>query len=553
VSHEANFAAQGVTTPSAPASQATLGNTNAQKIAPASTAPPAAPHPFDLRLATGVLGVLIAAIMSGINGRVGAMALMDIRGALSLGMDEASWLTSVYSACELAAMPVSAWFAVTFSFRRYLTGIILSVVAIGLVLPHISNLPILIGLRGLQGFLAGLVIPLLMAAALRFLPLPLRLYGLSLYALTATFSPNLAFWLTSLWTDQLHDVRLVYLQIVPLGVIAVAAVAWGIPQDPVRLERFRDLNVFGLLTGVPGLIMLGIALTQGERLDWFNSRLICAFFMVGIPLIIAFLISEWYHDIPFMRLQVLHRRNLGLGFTVFLMLLVVMLSGSLLPADYLIARWNFRPEQLVIIGSVLALPQLILGPAVSWLLYRQWVDARKVFAAGLALQALACFIGSGLTPEWMAKDFLLVQALQAIGQPMAVVALLFLATSVAQPMEGPFVSGIVNTIRAFGTMLGGVLIGRFLVSREHFHSHGLADHAGNVREHTDFMLSQLASGEAASTHALHRLAEILEQQSLVLAISDAYLVLGVLALLTIPPVLMLQYIRPPALTTDAKT
>src|SRR3546814_8865456 len=56
--------------------------------------------------------LLIAAMMAGLNNRVGALALADVRGALGFGLDDASWLTTVYSAGEVIAMPFSAWFAI---------------------------------------------------------------------------------------------------------------------------------------------------------------------------------------------------------------------------------------------------------------------------------------------------------------------------------------------------------------------------------------------------------------------------------------------------------
>ena len=88
------------------------------------------------------------------------------------------------------------------------------------------------------------------------------------------------------------------------------------------------------------------------------------------------------------------------------------------------------------IGLIVALPQLVLGSAVALLLYQKWVDARVVFASGLALIALACFSGMQLTADWNRDQFVVAQTLQAFGQPMAVVSMLFLVTSVVQPHEG---------------------------------------------------------------------------------------------------------------------
>ncbi|MFZ4875682.1 MFS transporter [Janthinobacterium sp. Mn2066] len=506
------------------------------------TAPPVAPaplaHPFGPRILTGVVGVFVAAMMSGLNSRIGGLAFNDIRAAFGMGIDDGSWITSLYGAFELAAMPFSAWFAITFSFRRYHLSVVAIFAVLGLLTPLAPNVAVLLVLRCLQGFFGGLLIPVLMAAALRFFPLPLRLYGLALYAMTATFAPNVATWLSATWTDTVGNWHLLFWQTVPMAAFSLAAVAWGIPQDPVRLERFRQINLTGLVTGLAGLVLLGVALSQGERLDWFNSPLLCWLGASSLILVAIFLLSEWFHPLPFIKLQLLSRRNLGLGFSIFVGLLVVLLSGSLLPADYLGHAWHHRTPQLAIIGLQVGLPQFLAGPAVSYLLYQPWMDARRMFAGGLLLIATACWYGAQLTPEWMATDFVLAQALHAIGQPMAVISLLFLATSVVQPMEGPQVSGIVNGLRALGTLLGSALVGRLLTVREATHANVLLDQAANMRR----------SADVALPGAFAEIAHRVSHQAFVLSIADAYLVLGALALLLIPLVLSLEYIAPPVIT-----
>jgi len=515
--------------PAAPASAAPV------PAAPAAPPAPPAAHPFGLRLFTGVVGVFVAAMMSGLNSRIGGLALTDIRTVFGLGVDDGSWITSLYGAFELAAMPFSAWFAVTFSFRRYHLGVVAVFALLSLLTPFAPSVGVLLVMRCVQGFFGGLLIPVLMAAALRFFPLPIRLYGLALYAMTATFAPNVATWLSATWTDALGNTNLLFWQTLPLAALSLGAVAWGIPQDPVRLERFKQINWLGLVTGIAALVMIGVALSQGERLDWFNDILICWLLGGGIGLLAVFLLSEWFHPLPFMKLQLLGRRNLGLGFTVFVGLLVVFLSGSLLPADYLGHAWHFRTPYLAAIGLEVGLPQFVIGPFVSWLLYKKWIDARYVFATGLILIAGSCLAGAQVTPDWMAGEFLFPQALQAVGQPMAVISLLFLATSVVQPMEGPQVSGIVNALRAFGTMFGSAVMGRLLEVRSALHANVLLDQAANARR----------LGEAV---ALPEVAHRVSHQAFVLAIADGYLVLGALALVLVPLVLSLQYIPPPMLT-----
>jgi len=152
-----------------------------QHVAP-SQPTPAAPHPFDGRILMGVLGVFAAAMMSGLNSRIGGLSLVDVKTAFGVGSDEGSWIGSLYSAFELAAMPFATWFAVTFSFRRFHVSVVTAFSVFGLLTPLAPSFEALLALRCMQGFFGGLLIPVLMAAALRFFPLSLRLYGLALYA-----------------------------------------------------------------------------------------------------------------------------------------------------------------------------------------------------------------------------------------------------------------------------------------------------------------------------------------------------------------------------------
>ena len=489
----------------------------------------------------GLVGVLIAAMMAGLNNRVGALALADVRAALGFGLDDTSWITTVYSAGELIAMPFAAWFAITFSMRRFELWMIGSCAVLAVVLPFVQNFNLLLMLRFAQGVVSGTMIPVLMMAALKILPLPIRLHGLALYALTATFAPNLAIWLAGYWTDELFDWRWVYWQIIPLAVIAGGLIAWGLPRDGIQTERFQQANWSGMALGVPALGLIAVALSQGVRLDWFHSPLIVVSLGFGLALLGAYLLTEWYHPAPFIKLQMLGRRNLGLGFLLFVFLLVVMTSGVLLPMSYLSAVQDYRPLQMAPIGLVVALPQLVLGSAVALLLYRRWVDARIVFSSGLALIAVACFSGAQLTADWNREQFFLVQALQACGQPMAVVSMLFLCTSVVHPSEGPYVSGTVNTLRALGSLIGGAVVGQFLVVRGAFHREMLMDHAA--------LMGPLLPTVPQPSQVM----SVIGEQALVLSVADAYRALGALALLLIPFVLRLTYIPAPDLRGAGST
>ncbi|SFN50443.1 MFS transporter, DHA2 family, multidrug resistance protein [Variovorax sp. OV329] len=483
----------------------------------------------------GLLGAVLAAIVAGLNNRVPGLALADLQGALGLARDDASWLNTAYAAGELAATPFATWFAITFSLRRFHLGILAGALALAALMPFVRDLHLLLALRTLQGLLSGGLVPLLMVAALAFLPPPIRLHGLALYALTSTFSPNLATWLAAWCVDQLQDWRWVYWHVLPIGLLALGLIAWGIPKTPPAMGRFRQGDWLGMALGVPGLALLVLALDQGVRLDWLRSPLIATCLLLGTVLTALFLAFEWRHPAPFIKLQMLGRRNLWLGFSVFLMLLMISATAVTLPVNVLGPLQGFRLEQSSALGLIVGLPQLVLGSAVALLLYQRWVDARQLFAAGLLLIAGGCWLGSGITSDWMVAQFVPAEIAYAIGLPMAIVPLLFLATSVVQPAEGAYVAGIVNTLRAFGAVLGGAVVGQLLAVRSRFHADMLLDQAG-----------QLQANLASTDLALGPLAAAIAREASVLATADAYRVFGLLALGLAPVVLILKYIAPPA-------
>ena len=124
-------------------------------------APPPA-IPFNIRVVIGLIGILFASMMAGLNGRIPGLVLIDIQSGLGFSKDDISWITTAYSAGELAAMPFAGWFAITFSIRRFHIAMVISTMLVTAILPLIHNLELLIVLRFIQGMVSGSLIPILM-------------------------------------------------------------------------------------------------------------------------------------------------------------------------------------------------------------------------------------------------------------------------------------------------------------------------------------------------------------------------------------------------------
>ncbi|WP_454838627.1 MFS transporter [Pseudomonas hormoni] len=469
---------------------------------------------FGPRIIIGLVGVLLAVLVSGLNEMVTKVALADIRGALAIGYDEGTWLVASYTATSVAAMAFAPWCAVTFSLRRFTLCAISVFTLLGVLCPFAPNYESLLVMRTVQGLAGGALPPMLMTVALRFLPANVKLYGLAGYALTATFGPGLGTPLAGLWTEHVGW-QWTFWQIIAPCLIAMAAVAYGLPQDPLRLERFKQFNWRGLLLGFPAIGMLVIGILQGNRLDWFESSLICGLLGGGLLLLVLFLINEWSQPIPFFKMQMLGIRNLSFALLTLAGVLVILLAVIIIPSSYLAQVQGYRPVQTAPIMLLAALPQLLALPLVAALCNLRWVDCRWVLGIGLSMLALSCMGGAQLTSVWIRDDFYVLQLLQIFGQPMAVLPLLMLSTGSISPMEGPFASAWFNTVKGLSAVIATGMIDALTTSRLHFHSTMLVDRLGN---------SPLADSDSVGlAHRLH-------EQAVVLTASDLYLCMSGVAL-----------------------
>jgi DHA2 family multidrug resistance protein len=390
----------------------------------------------------------------------------------------------------------------------------------------------------LQGLAGGMIIPLLMTTAFRVLTPDIRLYGLAVYALTATFTPALASTVAALWIDIVNW-RFVFLQAIPLCSVAGVLVWYCLNQDQPKHERLRMLDWRGALLLVIGAGALSTMLYQGDRLDWFNSTLIGVLALVSAVAIPLFLVNEWFHPLPFLKLQMLRRRNIAYGALGLFTFLLISQSGSTVPLRYLQEVQGYRPLQSNLITLEIAASQLVMLPAMALLLDYKRVDSRVVSLVGLGMILASCIGSSFLTVYWNRDQLYLWQLLQAVGQPMVIMPLLMMTTnSVAGPAEGPFAAALINTSRALAEAASAwfvALIGRW---RGALHSDRIIDEAGQDRWRviqSNGVLSQypppmLPDGEPRVPNSLGTFSHAVQQQAMILSTSDTFLILGALTM-----------------------
>jgi MFS transporter, DHA2 family, multidrug resistance protein len=501
-----------------------------------------------MKLFIGLTGILLAAMVSDFNDQVTSLALVDIRGALGISYDPGTWIQSLYSSAQIVGMACSPWLLTTFTMRHWTLFSIALCGVSSVLIPFSPNIESIYVLRLLQGFAGGLIIPLLMVTALRALSDPrVRLYGLAFYALSASFTSGLAASLSALWTD-LVGWRFVFFQALPLCTVAAALVWYGDPHDPPHYERFHCADWRGVLLVAIGFGAFSTMLYQGDRLDWFNSPLICVLALLSALAIPLFVVNEWFHPLPLMKPQLLGRRNIAYGGIALFIFLIIAQASATVPLQFLQEVQGYRPSQSSLLTLEIALPQLVLLPAVAFLLDFPSVDARVVSFVGLTLILTSCIGLSYVDYTWNRDQFYLWQVFQTIGQPLVIVSLLMFATNaVRDPSEAPYVSSLINTPRALSEVVAVWLFALIARWRGGLHSDRIIDQIGQNRFRlpqnggviSALPLPPFAHEAPHAPQGLQALSDAVRQQVTVMTTADTFLILAALTVVLMVILLVL--------------
>ncbi len=484
---------------------------------------------FGPRIAVGMTGVLISVVMSAVNYYSTDINTADIQGGLLFGHDEAAWSKGAFEAGMVVGMTFAPWCAVTFTLRRVALVLTAMMAMTGMLCPFVPNIAVFYVLRTAQGLSGGALTPLLITVALRYCPPQYRLYGFAAYALSSNFGPNMSL-PAAAWSSDYGGLLGIFWNIVPFCAASLVAIAYGLPKDPLRLDRFKTFDWLGAVTGSLSIAALVIAATQGDRLNWFASPLFALLLAGGGLLFAFFLLHEWFHPAPIFKLQILGRPNFLFSVIGIVVIVIVFLGVVVVPLAFLGEVRGYRPADTAILALIVALPQLIILPLVSALLNIERIDCRWMFGIGLGLVSYSLYLATHITSDWIRDDFYFSAALLSVGEAMAILPLLMLVADNMPPEDGPYISAMFNSMKGFASVLVGTIIDGFGRLRDGYHSSIIVSRLGQqppaFQERLDILSSRLANtigDQGARGHiSLERLAHQVHAQSYTMAIADLY-------------------------------
>ncbi len=484
----------------------------------------------------GVFGVLLGAMIATCTGRLMSVGLADLRGALHLGIDEASWIGTSFNAALMFIGPFSVYLGGLLGARRVLLACAAIFTIVSVLLPFASNLSVMFVLLVLAGLTAGTFYPLTLSFVLRNLPMKYVLLGIAMYAMDIVFTTNMATSLEAWYMEHLSW-HWIFWNSAVLTPIMMVLIYFGIPWQPLPKPKEGQPRPSwrGFLYASLGFALLYIALDQGQRLDWMNSQTIIALTVTGSFLLLATLGRRLSMPNPLVNFKFLLRRNTVLLGVALIFFRFVLLATVVVIPSYLGSVKGYLPLQTGPVLLWVALPQCIFGLLAMYLLIH--IDARLILTAGFTLVAIACLMNAQLSSAWSGSNFWLSQAVMAVGQALAfnsIVGAIVLEVintgALSRPIDVLTFAGYFQTVRLFGGEAGAAFMQHFIAVREQFHSNilGLGINLGDpaTTQRLLGLRAAMAAKSSGSDVALGRAGEILglqvRQQAFTLAITDSF-------------------------------
>jgi EmrB/QacA subfamily drug resistance transporter len=394
------------------------------------------------------------------------VAIPDMIDKLDASLDEILWVTNAYSLAYAVLLITAGRIGDLVGARWLYLGGLLLFTAASAACGLARNPEQLIAGRVAQGIGSALLTPQTLSVITMIFPRRERgaafgVWGAGVGVATVA-GPTLGGFIVTHW-----GWRWIFYVNVPIGIAALLFAAVVMPN--LRLNRWRRLGALGTVLATVGLLLVTYGLIEGQAHDWgkvWGPVTIPEVIGAGVLVLVVFGVQQYLqrHREPLVPFPILRDRNftamnlvitaVGFGMVGFFLPFVIYLQSVLgmtaLEAGFTVAA-----------GAVMAmLVSPIAGRVADKTSGRYLLMAgMSLFAAGIA--GIAWSTRTGSTSAQLIPTLLVT----GLGMGLTFAPLQTVAMRDVEPRMAGAASGLINTTRWLGAVLGSAAVGAVLQSQ----------------------------------------------------------------------------------------
>jgi DHA2 family multidrug resistance protein len=483
------------------------------------------------------------------------VALDHMRGTLSAGVDEITWVLTSFLVANAISLPITGWLTDLLGRTRLFILATVAFTVTSAAAGAAPSLAVMVLARFLQGLAGGPLVPLSQATMMETFPARQRGMAMAIWGIGIMFAPiigpTLGGWITDNWSW-----RWVFYINVPVGTAAVAMAWVFMPESTTERPAVRRVDVPGLVLLVAGVASLQFVLDRGQIEDWFASPLIVSLSVVAAVALVALVVWELRTEEPVVDLRVLRHPTFAVATAAMFVISIAFYGIMVLSPLFTQILLGYTA---MLAGLVLApggVATLVTMPIAGALLNR--VDPRWIIVTGCAVNAYAMYLMATLSLEASYWQVMLPRFIQGLGIGFTFVPLSTVALSAVPMREMGHASGLFNFIRTIGGSIGIALVATLLQRGAQTHQARLVTHVSPYdpdvwERHQQLAAMFVARGAdpvTAEQQAWAHLYALVQRQALSLSFIDDFWLLVWIFVAVIPFVLFLgrrpRVVEPPA-------
>jgi EmrB/QacA subfamily drug resistance transporter len=324
----------------------------------------------------------------------------------------------------------------------------------------------LIAFRAVQGLGAAMLMPQTLTIITNTFPPERRGAAFGIWGAVAGVAtiagPTLGGLLVSAF-----DWRWIFFVNLPIGVIVLLITPVLIPN--LRLGRKHRIDIPGVLLASAALLAICYGLVEGQKYDWgtITSFISIPLILgVGVVLLVAFLIYQkmTQGQEPLVPFAVFRDRNFTVVNWVSGVLAVGMMGIFLPFTIYLQSVLGFSALKAGLALAPASVISMFVAPAAGRLTDK--IGGKYILMSGLLLFGFGMgWLALIATPASSWQDFLAPLLVAGVGMGCTFAPLVTTAMRNIQPQMAGAASGVLNTIRQVGLVIGTATVGALLQNR----------------------------------------------------------------------------------------
>ena len=500
------------------------------------------------------ISITFGTLMGAIDASIVNVAIPHLRGAVGATVEEITWISTGFALANVLVMPLTAFLGRLFGMKK-LYQFCLVLFVIGSALCGVArSLPALIVFRVLQGFGAGALQPTEQAILRQTFPpkeqgMAMALFGLAVM-IGPAFGPTLGGYIVDNWSWP----WIFYIN-VPVGVLAFIMVQRFVheAEDVAAANRAmaekqrKHMDWSGIVLLSTGLALLQYVLEEGNRNDWFQSKLIVAFALSSVFLLVTFVVRELTAQAPAVDISLFKDKVFLSGTLVGSVMFAMLMSITFLLPVFMQEMLGFSAMQAGLALMPRSLIMFVAIPIVGRIY--NLISPRVVVGFGILLFAVTAWQMSHYTLATSPGDLWPALVLQGIALSCLWVPLTTVALASIPRHRMADATGLNSLIRQIGGSMGlaafATLISRYTVQAKAGLSAHIAGGVPAVEQRLGLMQRfMMSSGgldpASARQGALRALYGQVTQQALVLTFEKLFLLAGILFLVVLPLLLFLK-------------